>query len=407
MPQIMNSGSLWDASYKIYKNYPAAVPIKTPRPNWKFPSGATIMFAQLEYEDTIFEFQGTEICLIEFDELTHFTEKQFWYMLSRNRSTCGIKPYIRASTNPDPDSFVARLIQWWWNPDTGYAISERSGVIRYFARINGEILWGNTRKEVIKQGAEAEDVLSFTFIASSLKDNRILMKTNPQYLSNLKALPIVEKERLLYGNWKIRPAAGLFYLRTQVTMIEDIPKDVILWCRGWDLAATAEDEDGNPAYTAGVLIGKRKNGRYLVADVINKRLAASEVRKLILITAQTDKATYGRVVQRLPQDPGQAGKEQAQSYIKMLAGYLVKVLPESGSKESRAEPFAAQWQFGNVDVLLAEWNESYFNQLESFPESKFKDMVDASSSAFNEIEYGATYSVPPSSLFGKNSYWRR
>ena len=97
------------------------------------------------------------------------------------------------------------------------------------------------------------------------------------------------------------------------------------------------------------------------------------------MTAQADKAKYKRVIERLPQDPGQAGKEQAQSYVKFLAGFLVKTIGESGSKESRAEPFAAQWQAGNVDVLIGEWNEMYFNQLESFPESKFKDMVDASS----------------------------
>ena len=119
------------------------------------------------------------------------------------------------------------------------------------------------------------------------------------------------------------------------------------------------------------------------------------------------KARYGRVIERLPQDPGQAGKEQAQSYIKMLAGFTVKALPESGSKESRAEPLAAQWQAGNVDVLIADWNEPYFNQLESFPESKFKDMVDASSSAFIEIENGASYSAPGTDNLGKNSYWRK
>lgn len=82
-------------------------------------------------------------------------------------------------------------------------------------------------------------------------------------------------------------------------------------------------------------------------------------------------------------------------------------LPESGSKESRAEPLAAQWQAGNVDVLIADWNEPYFNQLESFPESKFKDMVDASSSAFIEIENGASYSAPGTDNLGKNSYWRK
>ena len=92
----------------------------------------------------------------------------------------------------------------------------------------------------------------------------------------------------------------------------------------------------------------------------------------------------------------------------MLAGFLVKALPESGSKESRAEPFAAQWQAGNVDVLEADWNDMYFNEMESFPESKFKDMVDAGSSAFIEIESGATYSAPPEdTTLNKESYWRR
>ncbi len=277
------------------------------------------------------------------------------------------------------------------------------------------ISWFDNKEEAVwfakENGLEEEEAnvapKSVTFIASTLQDNQELMKANPTYLANLLALPEVEKERLLRGNWKIKPAAGLYYKRTQVNMLENLPTNVILWARGWDLAATSEDEKGEPAYTASVLIGKTKEGRYIIADVINKRLKASEVRKLIQITCKMDKAKYGRVIERLPQDPGQAGKEQAQSYIKMLAGYLVKAIPESGSKQSRAEPLAAQWQAGNVDVLIADWNEMYFNQLESFPESKFKDMVDASSSAFNEIENGATYSMPPiNDNLSKNSYWR-
>ena len=346
--------------------------------------------------------------MIGFDELTHFTKHQFFYMLSRNRTDSGVAPYVRATCNPDADSWVAGFIKWWIEPGTGYPIPERSGVIRYMIRVNDEIIWGDSVEELAQQGYDPADVKSVTFIASTLQDNKILMEIDPGYLANLKALPTVERERLLFGNWKIKAAAGLYFRRTQVgAMLEELPKDVILWCRGWDLAATSEDEDGDPAYTAGVLIGKRKNGRYVVADVINKRLSASDVRKLIKITAQADRAKYGRVIQRLPQDPGQAGKEQAQSYTKMLAGFLVKTIGESGSKESRAEPYAAQWQAGNVDVLIADWNEMYFNQLESFPESKFKDMVDGSSSSFNEIESGATYSAPPKGSLTKESYWRK
>ncbi len=414
--QVTSPGGLWDSSRKIYCYVKGCYPLKTPKLHWTFKSGASVNFAHLKSDEDCLSWQGSQVTMIGFDELTHFTEYQFFYMLSRNRTDSGIAPYVRATCNPDADSWVAGFIQWWIDQETGYPIGERSGRIRWMARLNEEIYWFDTRQEAVDAAIEsgidqekAEIIAkSVTFIASTLRDNKILMKNDPGYMANLMALALVERERLLNGNWKIKAAAGLFFKRTQVgEMLSEIPKDVIIWARGWDLAATSEDEDGDPAYTAGVLIGKRKNGRYIVADVINKRLAASEVRKLILITAQADRAKYGRVIQRLPQDPGQAGKEQAQSYTKMLSGFIVKILPESGSKESRAEPFAAQWQPGNVDVLIAEWNEMYFNQLESFPESKFKDMVDGSSSAFNEIENGNTYSAPPDSSLGKSSYWRR
>lgn len=393
MTQIMNAGGLWDASLNLYSKVPGAIPRKTPKPKWLFPSGAEISFAHLEYDSDVYSFQGAEIALIEFDEATHFTEKQFWYMLSRNRSTCGIRPYIRASTNPDPDSWLCKMLEWWINPNTGYAIPERSGKIRWFIRRDGVLTWADKKEELIelfnlKTPEEKMEPKSFSFVASSLFDNQILMKADPGYYSNLKALPLVQQEQLLYGNWKIRPAAGLFFKRTQIgDIITVIPDDVVRWVRAWDLAATAEEESGDAAYTSGVLMGKRKNGRYIIANVINVRQTAAEVRKTIKMTAITDKAWFGnRVRIRLPQDPGQAGKAQAQSYIKYLAGYDVKAVPESGSKEVRAEPMAAQWQAGNFDVYLDDWNEMYFNQMESFPSSKYKDMVDASSSAFAELE---------------------
>lgn len=406
--QITQEGGLWDSSFEVYGGIKGALPKTSPRRHWRFRSGARVNFAHIDGDKDLSKWQGSQIALIGYDELTHFTKRQFFYMLSRNRSGCGVKPYIRATCNPDADSWVAEFISWWIDPNTGYPISERSGKIRYMVRVNEAIIWANTKKELVADGINERDIKSVTFIASTIEDNKILLQTDPGYLANLKALPLVERERLLKGNWKIKAAAGAYFKRIQIgELLTALPNDVILWARGWDLAATSEDENGDPAYTSGVLIGKRKNGRFLVADVINMRLNASEVRKLVLITAQSDRAAYGRVVQRLPQDPGQAGKEQAESYIKMLSGFLVKVLPESGSKESRAEPFAAQWQPGNVDVLAAEWNEMYFNQFESFPESKFKDMVDASSSAFNEIENGATYSAPPGNgALGKSSYWK-
>lgn len=125
-----------------------------------------------------------------------------------------------------------------------------------------------------------------------------------------------------------------------------------------------------------------------MADVINVRENGADVRRLIQNTAASDAALYGNVTIRLPQDPGQAGKDQAQSFVRMLGGYPVAVALESGDKVTRAEPFSSQWLAGNIDVKVADWNDEYFRQLENFPAGKLKDMVDASANAYLELETG-------------------
>lgn len=385
--QITAEGGLWDASTKIFSQVPDAHQRKTPKLHWKFDAGAKLTFAHLDREEDLLAWQGTEIAYLAFDELTHFTKHQFLYMLSRNRSTCGVKPYVRATCNPDSDSWVADFISWWIDQDTGYPIRERSGVVRYMCVLNDVIYWGDSPEDLAeKYDIPPTDCKSVTFIASRLEDNKILMTSDPSYLSNLKAMTEVDMERLLYGNWKIKAQAGRYFKRTQVTIITEAPNDIIMWCRAWDLAATDEDENGDADLTAGVLMGLRKGGTVVVLNVINQRIKAGDVEKLVYNTALIDRQRYGyQYIVRVPQDPGQAGKVLAGQYVKLLSGFNVKTLPVSGSKELRATPFAAQWQNGNVEVLLGDWNEEYFSQLESFPESKHDDMVDASSDAFSEL----------------------
>jgi len=400
--QIFSQGGLWDESSKIYAGIKGAQP-QLSLGRWKFTDekGRTISsvkFAHIEREDELNKWQGSQICEIGFDELTHFSEKVFFYMLSRNRSTCGVTPFVRATCNPDADSWVAKFIEWWIDQETGYPIPERSGKIRWFIRRDEILHWANTKQELWERfnlvtDEERAEPRSVTFIMSKLQDNQELLKVNPQYLANLKALSQIERERLLHGNWKIKAAAGLFFKRTQVgDILQSVPLDVIEWVRCWDLAATEKTVDsGDPAFTAGVLMGKRKNGRYVVADVINKQMSASDVRQTIKLTAQADKARYQRVKVRLPKDPGQAGKEQAESYVKFLAGFNVVTVAETGSKEARAEPMAAQWQVGNFDIVYGDWNEPFLHQLENFPDGKFKDMVDAAANAFAELETKNTF----------------
>lgn len=406
-PQIMSAGGLYATSQEIYP-YLGATSVLTPNVQWRFETGAKITFAHMFYEKEKYNWQGSQIPLLMFDELTHFTESQFFYMFSRNRSTCGVKPYIRATCNPDGESWVAKFIDWWIDPETGYADESRCGKLRYFVRRNNIIHWADTPQELyntfdLRKPEELEEVKSVSFISAKLTDNEAMLKHDPGYIGALKAMSEFDQEQLLNGNWKIRRSAGHYFKRAKVgQMLTSTPTDVIKWVRAWDLAATAPDElgesEGMPqamrqnsrrdgsAYTAGVLLGKRRNGRVFVADVINVRENGADVRQLILNTAASDKALYGNVTIRLPQDPGQAGKDQAQSFVRMLGGYTVTTALESGDKVTRAEPFSSQWLAGNVDVRTAEWNDEYFRQLENFPVGKLKDMVDASANAYLELE---------------------
>jgi len=150
-PQIRNPGGLWDTSRDIYSLVGA-----TPKESvleWAFRVGqdglASIKFAHLEHEKNVHDWQGSQIAYIGFDELQQFSERMFFYMFSRNRSGTGIRPCIRATCNPDPDSWLAKFIEWWIDQETGFPIPERDGVIRYFIRDNSVTVWGDTMQEVI------------------------------------------------------------------------------------------------------------------------------------------------------------------------------------------------------------------------------------------------------------------
>lgn len=382
--QISAPGGLWAESMKLYPLL-GAQPKTSPHFQWDFPAGAQVQMRHLQYDQDVLAYQGSQIPLIIFDELCHFTKAQFFYMLSRNRSTCGVRPYVRATCNPDADSWVAEFIAWWIDQDSGLPLPARDGVLRYFTTVNDIQIWGDTAEACAKAAGVAPDqVKSVTFIAARLQDNKILMEADPGYLANLMALGRVERERLLGGNWKVRKAAGSYFKRSDVEIIDVRPTDVVSWVRRWDLAATEPtEENSDPDWTAGLLMGKRANGRYVIADLVYVRKRAHAVRDLIKRTAQAD-GKLVRVV--VPQDPGQAGKDQGENLVAMLSGYRAKAVRETGDKEVRAEPYSAQWQAGNIDVVRGPWNEALFGEHEAFPGKAHDDSVDAGSGAFNELQ---------------------
>jgi hypothetical protein len=155
-PQITNPGGLWDESQNFYPRL-GGIPHVGMR-EWRWPRAGRIKFSHLQFDSTVYAWQGAQIALICFDELTHFTAHQFFYMVSRNRSTCGVRPYIRATCNPDADSWVADFLAWWIDPESGLAIPERAGVLRYYVRVAEKTIWADRPEELVQYLPQPEDL---------------------------------------------------------------------------------------------------------------------------------------------------------------------------------------------------------------------------------------------------------
>lgn len=411
VPEITNPGGLWDESLKWY---PAAGGYPREHTHeWEFPSGAYGKFAGLQHEKDKLSWKGAQVCLFLFDQLEMFSAETFFYMLTRNRSTCGVQPYIRASCNPDPDSFLASFLAWWIDEETGYGLPERSGVVRWFIRVGDALVWSSlwlapadyARYAEVEEAAIAELSAKFgpdgrfaksvTFVLARLQDNAIGRRLDPGYEANVRALPYVERERLLGGdrggNWKIRASAGKIFSRAWFkTILRTRPTDVVQWVRYWDKAGT----EGGGKYTAGVLMGRRPSGRFVIANIVRGQWSAGTRETMIKQTAEADRG-LGQVAIWVEQEPGSGGKESAENTILNLAGHVIHAERVTGSKVVRAGPLSAQAEVGNIELVSdlgpavdgVSALEAFLVEAQNFDgEHGFSDQVDAASGAFNKLK---------------------
>jgi len=184
-----------------------------------------------------------------------------------------------------------------------------------------------------------------------------------------------------FGQQPVPLEGGMF--KTERIRIDTPPSSKKEWThkvRFWDKAGT----EGGGAYTAGVLLGLDVEKRIWVLDVIRVQLDTGEREKLVKQTAEVDGQN---VIVGIEQEPGSGGKESAQNTVKNLAGYITEVVRPTGDKVTRAMPFSSQVNISNVYMLQAEWNRAYLNELQLFPNSKYKDQVDASSGAFTLLAF--------------------
>jgi predicted phage terminase large subunit-like protein len=182
---------------------------------------------------------------------------------------------------------------------------------------------------------------------------------------------------------EVAGASGYFFDVTQLKTIEphEVPTG-LRKCRGWDLAGT----EGGGDHTAGPLLGVDGFApalRCFVLDVKRGQWGSDRVHRNIGNAVEADGET---VKLRLPQDPGQAGKDQAQRLQREFPGAIIR--PVTGNKATRAAAFADCVNGGNCYLVRAPWNPAFREELRKFKEDESHeadDQVDGASDAFNEL----------------------
>jgi len=397
IPEITNEGALWDEAAKLY-------PLFGAKPNendkqYTFDTGMRVTFAHMQYEKDKYSWKSAQIPLIEIDQLETFSASQFFYMLSRNRSTCGVRPYIRASANPEP-GWLADFLAWWIDDD-GWAIPARSGKVRWMVRENDATYWSNSREELAADRPNSTPK-SVTFILSTVYDNQVLLTLDPGYLANLQALDNIERQRLLGdgkrgGNWKIKPAAGKVFNRAWFEIVDGVPaggKEI----RFWDLAATEKKlKKDNPDFTASCK-AKIVDKIVYILDATADQIDPARTDRFMRNMATQDGKSCA---QRWEREGGASGKRDNRTIAGNLAGFDARGVAPSGDKITRAKPLAAQAVVGNVKLLRGEWNERWLAHMHGQPDLDHDDEMDAASGCYNELAPVQKAKSSRVDLFGK------
>ena len=159
--------------------------------------------------------------------------------------------------------------------------------------------------------------------------------------------------------------------------------------RAWDTAGTEPTGTNDPDWTVGVLmalhLGKR---RFRIEDVQAFRHTSGTVRNLVRAAAVADVERYGfdGITFGVEEEPGYHGRDAAYAWVHdTLAGFNVRRIPAMTSKPERAEGLAMAMENGLVEIVAADWTQTFLAELESFPLGDHDDRVDAAAHAYNML----------------------
>lgn len=417
-------GAVWTESQKLYGAL-GFTPNLT-KMQYNFAPHSYLKFAGLQYDNDVYKWQGSQLDFVGFDELTQFTEYQFFYLVARLRSVSGqITPYARCTCNPER-GWVFNLLEWWLDKQTGFPIPERRGKLRYILRIDDVKYWFDDRSQAdiflkAKNLHEKIQPLSITFIPATLNDNQILLKNDPTYYAKLAQLPDAEQQKLLYGRWWFKPAGKLFKVEWFQNYVISPPH----WQAKLITTDTASSTKTANDYTVFQLWGLHEGKVYLIEQIRGQMTASDQLRRLtnfILINSvqhvSIERAATGfHLIDEVAKNTGAIVIELKRTKRKRQGTEKDGSYGSSGDKYQRAYDIQAYVEKGYVYLNP---NADYYNDFlgevcEFAPENKNKvvhdDQVDCMVDAVklllvDKIGYNSQIKLTPRYINGDQQRWQ-
>lgn len=430
---LLRAGSIWDRATEMLPAFGGTVrrddvSVTIEHIEGQIEDQHRIDFRHLHRLGDERSYDGSEQDLIVFEELQEFEASQVWYMVSRLRTRSGLRPRIRASCNADPECewLVELLSSGGYLGDDGYIRREMSGVVQFLTRdeMTDELLWYTTREAALEAHPEliAADVLSFTFVLSTPRDNPALMRRDPGYMGRLRIQPRKDRVRLIGegpddrgGCWFSTDRAGDFFALDALQIVSAPPSPIVRRVRAWDFGSSEPTtKEPDPDWTEGALVALCENGELYIEDLVSAQKGPLATTELVVDTATHD----GPLVEvGIFQDSGAAGKRDAATLRAELEAHRLTVhvvhsdrrlgdekgSPEAASRRRgrRAKSSPAKQAMARPWSLLAsqrrvfmrgpaEWNKKLIHQAHRFPNAKKDDAIDAVSCAAQILTDGGT-----------------
>ncbi len=366
--QLRQNGGVWQESCQVFKRlFGKDVIIRNRDLEIYLPkSNSTIKFSHLQHQSDVNNHLGAQYSYIVFDEATLFPFEEMILPLMGRLRNANVKytPRMAWCTNPMYNHGIYHWIKDFYIGEDGVPLPEKSNVKRYFVLQDGRPLWYATLEEA--EEIHGKNVpRSFIAIRSHVTQNLPLLKANPDYISNLLALPDIKKRIFYDGSWTAREEEAGLFRRSWVTMVDTPNLKTQKRVLAFDQASTpVSSASPNPDWTRGVVMSKDKLGIYTIEHMVSIRDRPHVVQQLIFDTARE----FPNVTVSLAVDPGSSGVAYAQSLRKELVemGIHCVLVRANKSKRTRFLPFSAISEAGFVNVVQADWNEVMFNEMEEF-----------------------------------------